>query len=159
MYARWGADVIAPRPASTVEEKRDARSEIFSKLGRRLINLIHELTGEGYVFRVDMRLRPYGDSGPLVMSFAALEEYLVTQGREWERYAWIKARVMNTGSNLQAEWAGSLEKIVRPFIYRKYLDFGSINAMRDLHAQIRREVARKDMAEHIKLGPGGIREI
>ncbi|MEI7612293.1 MAG: bifunctional [glutamate--ammonia ligase]-adenylyl-L-tyrosine phosphorylase/[glutamate--ammonia-ligase] adenylyltransferase [Betaproteobacteria bacterium] len=133
--------------------------DFFVRLGKRLIALLDEITGDGQVFRVDMRLRPNGDSGPLVCSLVSLENYLITQGREWERYAWIKARVMNTGSNLQAEWASTLERIVRPFIYRKYLDFGSINAMRDLHAQIRREVARKDMAEHIKLGPGGIREI
>jgi glutamate-ammonia-ligase adenylyltransferase len=106
-----------------------------------------------------MRLRPNGDSGPLACSLDSLENYFITQGREWERYAWIKARVMNESNNLQPEWVTALEKISRPFIFRKYLDFGAINAMRDLHAQIRREVARKDMVDHIKLGPGGIREI
>ena len=106
-----------------------------------------------------MRLRPNGDSGPLVCSLDSLENYFITQGREWERYAWIKARVMNEGDNLQTQWRSALEQIARPFIFRKYLDFGAINAMRDLHAQIRREVVRKDMADHIKLGPGGIREI
>ncbi|MBL8404939.1 MAG: bifunctional [glutamate--ammonia ligase]-adenylyl-L-tyrosine phosphorylase/[glutamate--ammonia-ligase] adenylyltransferase, partial [Dechloromonas sp.] len=110
-------------------------------------------------FRVDMRLRPNGDSGPLVCSIDALENYFITQGREWERYAWIKARTMNAGDNLQADWVVAMQKIARPFVFRKYLDFGAINAMRDLHAQIRREVARKDMADHVKLGPGGIREI
>jgi glutamate-ammonia-ligase adenylyltransferase len=100
-----------------------------------------------------MRLRPNGDSGPLVASFDMLENYFITQGREWERYAWIKARVM-TGIR-----SAELADIARPFIFRKYLDFGAINAMRDLHAQIRREVARKDMAHNVKLGPGGIREI
>ena len=100
-----------------------------------------------------MRLRPNGDSGPLVASFDMLENYFITQGREWERYAWIKARVM-TGIR-----SAELADIARPFIFRKYLDFGAINAMRDLHAQIRREVARKDMANNVKLGPGGIREI
>jgi glutamate-ammonia-ligase adenylyltransferase len=106
-----------------------------------------------------MRLRPNGDSGPLVGSLGSLENYFIAQGREWERYAWIKARVMNQGVNLQPEWVDALHALCRPFVFRKYLDFGAINAMRDLHAQIRREVARKDMAEHIKLGPGGIREI
>ena len=133
--------------------------DFFTRLGKRLIAAIGEITGDGQVFRVDMRLRPNGDSGPLVGSIVSLENYFIAQGREWERYAWIKARVMNDGDNLQAEWVATLERIARPFIFRKYLDFGAINAMRDLHAQIRREVARKDMADHIKLGPGGIREI
>ena len=133
--------------------------DFFARLGKRLINALGESTADGQVFRVDMRLRPNGDSGPLVCSLDSLENYFITQGREWERYAWIKARVMNEGDNLQAGWKSALEKVARPFIFRKYLDFGAINAMRDLHAQIRREVARKDMADHIKLGPGGIREI
>ena len=127
--------------------------EFFTRLGRQLIAAIGEITGDGQVFRVDMRLRPNGDSGPLVCSFDMLENYFITQGREWERYAWIKARPLS-GDRLD-----ELEKIRRPFVFRKYLDFGTINAMRDLHAQIRREVARKDMATNIKLGPGGIREI
>jgi len=133
--------------------------DFFTRLGKRLIAAIGEITGDGQVFRVDMRLRPNGDSGPLVGSVVSLENYFIAQGREWERYAWIKARVMNADDNLQPEWTAALERIARPFVFRKYLDFGAINAMRDLHAQIRREVARKDMADHIKLGPGGIREI
>ncbi len=146
--------------AGTVDGGRKIEAyDFFVRLGKRLIATLGEITGDGQVFRVDMRLRPNGDSGPLVCSIISLENYFITQGREWERYAWIKARVMNEGDNLQTEWRSALEQISRPFIYRKYLDFGAINAMRDLHAQIRREVARKDMAEHIKLGPGGIREI
>ncbi|MCM8611599.1 bifunctional [glutamate--ammonia ligase]-adenylyl-L-tyrosine phosphorylase/[glutamate--ammonia-ligase] adenylyltransferase [Accumulibacter sp.] len=133
--------------------------EFFLRLGKRLIAALDDVTGDGQVFRVDMRLRPNGDSGPLVGSLGSLENYFIAQGREWERYAWIKARVMNEGTNLQPEWIDALQRICRPFVFRKYLDFGAINAMRDLHAQIRREVARRDMAEHIKLGPGGIREI
>ncbi|MBI2306676.1 MAG: bifunctional [glutamate--ammonia ligase]-adenylyl-L-tyrosine phosphorylase/[glutamate--ammonia-ligase] adenylyltransferase [Rhodocyclales bacterium] len=133
--------------------------DFFTRLGKRLIAALGEATADGQVFRVDMRLRPNGDSGPLVCSLDSLENYFITQGREWERYAWIKARVMNDGDNLQPGWKTALEKVARPFVFRKYLDFGAINAMRDLHAQIRREVARKDMADHIKLGPGGIREI
>ena len=100
-----------------------------------------------------MRLRPYGESGPLVASFEALENYLVSQGREWERYAWIKARALTGGRERE------LEAIVRPFVYRKYLDFGTLAAMRRLHAEVRREVERRELAEHVKLGPGGIREI
>ncbi|MDD2721012.1 MAG: bifunctional [glutamate--ammonia ligase]-adenylyl-L-tyrosine phosphorylase/[glutamate--ammonia-ligase] adenylyltransferase [Gallionella sp.] len=130
--------------------------EFFTRIGRRLINLVNELTGDGYVFRVDMRLRPYGDSGPLVMSFAALEEYLISQGREWERYAWIKARVI---SPPEAASAAELQALFRPFVYRKYLDYGAIDSMRKLHAQIRQEVQRRDRLDNIKLGPGGIREI
>ena len=127
--------------------------EFFTRLGRGLINAIADMTADGQVFRVDMRLRPNGDSGPLVCSFEMLENYFITQGREWERYAWIKARPL-TGSRHD-----ELEAIRRPFVFRKYLDFGTINAMRELHAQIRREVAKKDMADNVKLGPGGIREI
>ncbi len=133
--------------------------DFFVRLGKKLIAALNEVTADGRVFRVDMRLRPNGDSGALVGSLVSLENYLITQGREWERYAWIKARLLNADDNLQEEWKTALKQIVRPFVFRKYLDFGAINAMRDLHAQIRREVARKDMAEHIKLGPGGIREI
>jgi glutamate-ammonia-ligase adenylyltransferase len=127
--------------------------EYFGRLGRQLINAIADVTEDGYVFRVDMRLRPNGDSGPLVCSLDMLENYLYTQGREWERYAWIKARPL-TGERHE-----ELEAIRNPFVFRRYLDFGAINAMRSLHAQIRAEVARKDMADNIKLGPGGIREI
>jgi glutamate-ammonia-ligase adenylyltransferase len=127
--------------------------EFFTRLGRQLILAISEATADGYVFRVDMRLRPDGESGPLVCSFEMLENYLVSQGREWERYAWIKARALNGNRN------DELEAIRRPFVFRKYLDYGAIRAMRELHAQIRSEVARKDLTDNVKLGPGGIREI
>jgi len=129
--------------------------DFFTRLGRGLINAIADITEGGQVFRVDMRLRPNGDSGPLVCSFEMLENYLVAQGREWERYAWTKARPLGVGN---AHCAG-LEAIRLPFVFRKYLDFGAINAMRGLHAQIRREVTRRDRAGDVKLGPGGIREI
>jgi len=142
------------------------RHEYFSLLGKRVIKCLDEPTGEGRVFRVDMRLRPWGDSGPLAMSFDGLEQYLVSHGRDWERYAWIKARVMpacdgapvnddHDKDNHEAELAA----LTRPFVFRKYLDYGSIGAMRELHAQIRQEVRRRDLAQHIKLGPGGIREV
>jgi len=111
------------------------------------------MTEDGYVFRVDLRLRPYGDSGPVVASFEMLETYLVTQGREWERYAWIKGRCV-TGDR-----AGELMDLVRPFVFRRHLDYSAFNSMRDLHRQVRLEVERRDIAENIKLGPGGIREI
>ena len=123
------------------------------RAGRKLIALLAEVTADGFAFRVDMRLRPYGDAGPLAVSYEALETYFVAQGREWERYAWLKARAL-TGPR-HAE----LEAIVRPFVYRKYLDYATLAAMRRLHGEVRREVARRELAEHVKLGPGGIREI
>jgi glutamate-ammonia-ligase adenylyltransferase len=144
---------VYPEDGDTDGARPISNFEYFTRLGRGLINVIADVTEDGQVFRVDMRLRPNGDSGPLVCSFDMLENYFVTQGREWERYAWIKARPM-TGSR----W-DELEGICRPFVFRKYLDFGAINAMRELHAQIRQEVAKKDKADNVKLGPGGIREI
>ena len=142
-----------PEDGDTDGARPISNFEFFTRLGRSLINAIAEVTGDGQVFRVDMRLRPNGDSGPLVCSFDMLENYFITQGREWERYAWIKARPL-TGSRHD-----ELEQVRQPFVFRKYLDFGAINAMRELHAQIRHEVAKKDMADNVKLGPGGIREI
>jgi len=144
---------VYPEDGDTDGAKSISNFEFFTRLGKQLIGAIGEITCDGQVFRVDMRLRPNGDSGPLACSFDMLENYFISQGREWERYAWIKARP------LSGERLDELEAIRRPFVFRKYLDFGTINAMRDLHAQIRREVARKDMATNIKLGPGGIREI
>ncbi|MGB9094728.1 MAG: bifunctional [glutamate--ammonia ligase]-adenylyl-L-tyrosine phosphorylase/[glutamate--ammonia-ligase] adenylyltransferase [Gallionella sp.] len=147
--------------AEPLPSRRLGNHEYFTRLGRRLISMISEHTADGYVFRVDMRLRPYGESGPLVTSFAALEEYLVSQGREWERYAWIKARVISPAQDPQrpSPHAAELSRLVRPFIYRKYLDYGAIDSMRKLHAQIRQEVQRRNRLNNIKLGPGGIREI
>jgi glutamate-ammonia-ligase adenylyltransferase len=130
-----------------------ADAPALERAGKKLIGLLSEVTEDGFAFRVDMRLRPYGDAGPLVASLDALEQYFVAQGREWERYAWIKARPL-TGAGHEA-----LAAIVRPFVFRKYLDYGTLAAMRSLHAEVRREVARRELAEHVKLGPGGIREI
>jgi glutamate-ammonia-ligase adenylyltransferase len=144
---------VYPEDGETDGPRPLSHFEFFTRLGRQLINAIGEITAEGFVFRVDMRLRPNGDSGPLVSSFEALETYFIAQGREWERFAWIKARAL-TGDRLD-----ELAAIVRPFVFRKYLDFGAINALRALHAQIRAQVARREMADNIKLGPGGIREI
>jgi [glutamine synthetase] adenylyltransferase / [glutamine synthetase]-adenylyl-L-tyrosine phosphorylase len=147
---------VYPEDGETDGSRKLSNHEFFTRMGRRLINLISEPTANGYVFRVDMRLRPYGESGPLVMSFAALEEYLLSQGREWERYAWIKARVIAPADCPQI---ADLTNLVQPFVFRKYLDFGAIDSMRSLHAQIRQEVQRSDRLNNIKLGPGGIREI
>jgi glutamate-ammonia-ligase adenylyltransferase len=144
---------IYPEEGETSGPRSISNHEYFDRLARKLIAAIGAMTGDGYVFRVDTRLRPYGEGGPLAMSFAMLENYFITQGREWERYAWIKARVVcgNRGEELM--------QLARPFVFRKYLDFAAINSMRDLHAQVRQEVQRRDMSENIKLGPGGIREI
>lgn len=142
-----------PEDGTTQGGRTLDNQEYFTRLGRQLIGAISELTADGFVFRVDMRLRPYGDSGPLAASFPMLEQYFETQGREWERYAWIKARV------IAGACGNELMELMRPFVYRKYLDFGAFASMRDLHAQIRREVQKRELHDNIKLGPGGIREI
>jgi len=126
--------------------------EYFSRVGKKLIAIIGETTEDGFVFRVDMRLRPDGDSGPLVSSFEALEQYYQAHGREWERYAWIKGRVVVGESR-------HIECLLKPFVFRKYLDFGAIDAMRELKQKIEREVSQRDMQDNIKLGRGGIREV
>ena len=127
--------------------------EFFQRLGKKISNTISDTTADGYVFRVDLRLRPWGDSGPLAMSYAMLEDYLTLHGRPWERYAWIKGRLLTGGRHKE------LDDVVRPFVFRKYLDFNAYQSLRELHAQIRAEVVRKDRQNNIKLGPGGIREI
>jgi glutamate-ammonia-ligase adenylyltransferase len=144
---------LYPEDGSTTGPKVIDNFEFFERLGKQIIAALAEVTEHGQVFRVDMRLRPNGDSGPLAANFDMLENYFITQGREWERYAWIKARV------IVGERTEELQAISRPFVFRKYLDFGAIGAMRALHAQIRCEVARRDRTNNIKLGPGGIREI
>ena len=137
--------------------------DFFTRLARRLINVLADVTADGYVFRVDMRLRPNGDSGALVCSFSSLEEYLMVQGRTWERLAWIKARLIGSDP-LRLEAAEQLARLVEPFVYRKYLDFSAIAALRDLHDEIRAEAKRREVrhpehAANVKLGRGGIREI
>jgi glutamate-ammonia-ligase adenylyltransferase len=140
--------------------------EWFARMGKRLMRLLSEHDENGFVFRVDMRLRPNGDSGPLVCSLDMLEEYLLVQGREWERYAWIKGRLIAPmlGSRDYQHCERALEQLIRPFVYRRHLDYGVIGAIRELHAQIQHE-AEKRSAGHqgrsrdIKLGRGGIREI
>lgn len=142
-----------------------ATQDFFARVGKRLIAALSDVTADGFVFRVDMRLRPNGDSGPLVCSLGMLEEYFYVQGREWERYAWIKGRLVSEGASESAlRLARQLEGLVKPFVYRRYLDFGVISAIRSLHVQIRHEAQRRasmrpDKADDIKLGRGGIREI
>jgi glutamate-ammonia-ligase adenylyltransferase len=144
---------VYPEEGDTRGPRSIANREFFDRLGRRVIGALSDVTPDGYVFRVDMRLRPYGASGPLTVSFAALEQYLVTQGRAWERYAWLKARPL-TGSRHD-----ELAQLVDPFVYRKYLDYDIYEGLRDIHRQIREQERRGDYAADVKLGPGGIREI
>ena len=129
--------------------------EFFIRLGQRLIKALDPVTVDGFVFRVDMRLRPYGSSGALVLSFNALEQYYQDQGRDWERYAMIKARVVG-GDQVKGN---ELLEMLRPFVYRRYLDFSAIEALRTMKQLIQQEVRRKGMAANIKLGSGGIREV
>jgi [glutamine synthetase] adenylyltransferase / [glutamine synthetase]-adenylyl-L-tyrosine phosphorylase len=129
--------------------------EFFTRLARSLIHVIGQPTDEGLVFRVDLRLRPFGDNGPLVLSFDAMERYYQEQGRDWERYAWIKARAV-AGDTLAGQ--GLLRRL-QPFVYRRYLDFGAFESLRAMKHMISQEVARRGMLQNIKLGRGGIREI
>lgn len=129
--------------------------QFFVRLARKLIAALNEQTEDGFVFRVDMRLRPFGDSGPLVVSLDSLEHYLYGQAREWERYAMIKARVV-AGGGLYRE---RLESMIHPFVFRRYIDFGVIESIRDMKRRIEGEMQRRGMDANIKLGRGGIREI
>ncbi|WP_281646430.1 bifunctional [glutamate--ammonia ligase]-adenylyl-L-tyrosine phosphorylase/[glutamate--ammonia-ligase] adenylyltransferase [Parendozoicomonas sp. Alg238-R29] len=129
--------------------------EFFTRLGQRLIRVLDTNNADGFVFRVDMRLRPYGQSGALALSFSAMEQYYQDQGRDWERYALIKARFI-TGDQ---EAGTQLMDMLRPFVFRRYIDFSAITALRDMKRMIRREVARRSLHNNIKLGHGGIREI
>lgn len=140
--------------------------EWFTRMGKRVIRLLAEHDANGFVFRVDMRLRPNGDSGPLVCSLDMLEEYLLVQGREWERYAWIKGRLIAPlpGSPAFAHCEKELDQLIRPFVYRRHLDYGVIASIRELHSQIQHEADKRSSNHHgrsrdIKLGRGGIREI
>ena len=145
-----------PEGGETVGVKRALdNQEFFIRLGQRLIKALDPITVDGFVFRVDMRLRPYGSSGALVLSFNALEQYYQDQGRDWERYAMIKARVVAGDQVAGAQ----LLDLLRPFVYRRYLDFSAIEALRTMKQLIQQEVRRKGMADNIKLGAGGIREV
>lgn len=128
--------------------------QFFTKLAQSLINSLHNITADGQVYRVDMRLRPLGDSGPLVMQFGAFEDYYQEQGRDWERYALLKGRILNPAS----PYSDELQQILRPFIYRRYLDFSAIESLRNMKALIQQEVRRRGLIDNIKLGQGGIRE-
>jgi [glutamine synthetase] adenylyltransferase / [glutamine synthetase]-adenylyl-L-tyrosine phosphorylase len=129
-----------------------SNQDFFTRLGKKVIAALDDTTEDGFVFRVDMRLRPFGSEGALVCSLDAMEDYYQNYGREWERYAWIKGRVV-------AGPEAALIQVLKPFVFRKYLDFNAYASMRDLKVQIQRDVAQRGLADNIKLGRGGIREV
>lgn len=151
-------DLIFTYPANgdTAGGRRSCENQqFFTRLGQKLIAALHQVTADGFVYRVDMRLRPFGDSGPLVLSFAAMEDYYQEQGREWERYAMLKARILNPDGYHSAE----LQQLLKPFIYRRYIDFSAIESLRRMKQQIEQENRRLNRHNNIKLGVGGIREV
>jgi glutamate-ammonia-ligase adenylyltransferase len=137
------------------DRKATSYGEFFTRVCKSLIKVLDEITVDGFVFRTDIRLRPYGDSGAVIMTFDGMENYYLTQAREWERYAMIKARQVagdfDTGKQLMA--------MLKAYVYRRYLDYGAFEQLRSLKLQISQELRRKDRMENVKLGPGGIREI
>ena len=132
--------------------------EYFTRLARRLVNLLDDVTEDNFAYRIDTRLRPFGDSGPPVVSFMSLESYLLKHGRSWERYAYVKARAIGIrkGGSVDQDLT---ENLIHPFVYRRYLDYSVFESLRDMKAMITAEVQKREMANNIKLGPGGIREI
>jgi len=150
-------DLIFAYPESG--ETQGARRSIdnqqfFIRLAQKLITALNQKTADGFVYRVDMRLRPFGESGPLVLTFSAMEDYYQEQGRDWERYAMLKARLIGEG-----KYHDQLEILLKPFVYRRYIDFSVIDSLRRMKMMIAQEVRRKQLINNIKLGAGGIREI
>ena len=148
---------LFPEAGETDGAKQVSAQEYFGRLSRQIIALLDETTVDGFVFRIDTRLRPFGESGPPVASFGALESYLLQHGRDWERYAYVKARVVgpDPGSDVVEDLYRNL---IQPFAYRRYIDFGVFESLREMHAMISAEVKRRDLQDNVKLGPGGIRE-
>jgi glutamate-ammonia-ligase adenylyltransferase len=147
--------LLFPEHGETDGPRPIENEEFFRRLAQGMIRLLETPTHDGFVFRVDLRLRPFGDSGAVVSSFASFEDYLLRHGRDWERYAYVKARAI-TGIERYAE---IYSNAIRPFVYRRYLDYGVFESLRDMKGLIEREVERRELADHVKLGPGGIREI
>jgi glutamate-ammonia-ligase adenylyltransferase len=137
------------------EENAAEVQPYYVRLAQQLIRLLDERTADGFVYRTDVRLRPFGGSGPMAIGLTAFESYLVSHGRDWERYAYVKARLLNGESYTSAVF----DEVLTPYVFRRYLDFGVIDSLRQLKAAIRQEVARRDMAHNVKLGAGGIREV
>lgn len=157
-----------PTPEFPNVRRSVTTDEFYSRLARRIIPALNDVEGAGFVFRVDMRLRPNGDAGPIVCSGDMLEEYLYTQGRDWERFAWLKGRIVSVpvfSSPEQFETeAAYVRSLVQPFVFRKYLDFNAISSLTKLHELVRAETDRREQARsregcNVKLGRGGIREI
>lgn len=147
---------VYPESGMTQGQRRSRDNhQFFERLGQQLIQALEKNTEHGQVYRVDMRLRPFGDSGPLVLNFAAMEDYYQEQGRDWERYAMLKARPL--GPHHAA--AEQLMTLLQPFVYRRYIDFSVIESLRQMKQLIRQEVRRRGLTNNIKLGAGGIREI
>ncbi|HEY3521968.1 MAG TPA: bifunctional [glutamate--ammonia ligase]-adenylyl-L-tyrosine phosphorylase/[glutamate--ammonia-ligase] adenylyltransferase [Rhodanobacteraceae bacterium] len=130
-------------------------AEFFARVAREFVRSLNEAGTDGIAARVDLRLRPFGEAGPVAVSFAAMEQYYQREGRDWERYAWIKARPV--AGDLAA--GKRLLELLRPFVYRRYFDYTALSGLREMKSLIDAEVARRDLADHLKLGPGGIREI
>jgi glutamate-ammonia-ligase adenylyltransferase len=150
-------DLIFTYPSVGVTKggrKSVENQQFFTKLAQKIITALDQMTADGQVYRVDMRLRPFGDSGPLVMHFDAMEDYYQEQGRDWERYAMLKASILNQPS----PYTQQLSDILQPFIYRRYLDFSAIESLRSMKSMIEQEVRRRGLTDNIKLGEGGIRE-
>ena len=148
---------LYPEDGQSDGPKRVSAHEYFARLVRQVVALLDERTDDGFVFRVDTRLRPFGVSGPPVVSFAALESYLLQHGRDWERYAYIKARVVGPDPG-NAVITDLYDNLIRPFVYRRYIDYGVFQSLRDMHALIAAEVKKRELQDNVKLGPGGIRE-
>lgn len=150
-------DLVLAYPASGQSDGSRPldNSEYFVRQGRQLVRLLNEPTVDGICARVDLRLRPFGNAGRLALPFSAMEQYYQSEGRDWERYAWIKARPVAGDRNAGKQ----LQDLLRPFVYRKYLDYTAFAGLREMKALIDAEVARKDLADNLKLGPGGIREV
>jgi glutamate-ammonia-ligase adenylyltransferase len=147
--------LLFPEHGDTDGARSIANEEFFTRLGQEVVRLLKTPTHDGFVFRVDLRLRPFGDSGAIVSSFASFEDYLQRHGRDWERYAYVKARPI-TARELYADLYAN---VIRPFVYRRYIDYGVFESLREMKTLIEREVERRELADHVKLGPGGIREI
>jgi glutamate-ammonia-ligase adenylyltransferase len=148
---------LYPEAGDTDGARQLSAQEYFGRLVRQVVSLLDEQTADGFVFRMDTRLRPFGDSGPPVVSFGALESYLLQHGRDWERYAYVKARVV--GPVPDDRIVEDLHRnLIQPFVYRRYIDFGVFESLREMHAMIAAEVKRRELQDNVKLGPGGIRE-
>ena len=147
--------LLYPEDGETDGARSIDNAEFFLRLAQKIVQMLSTPTVDGFVYRVDLRLRPFGDSGRVALSFGAFEDYLQQHGRDWERYAYVKARALTAPEHFPALY----DEVLRPFVYRRYLDFSVFESLREMKAMIAREVERRELRDNIKLGPGGIREI